>query len=224
MLAISAGSAGAVEEVEVSADAGVLTPPPLPVPEPVRPPPEPRWARVGGSVGVIGSGWRFHSLGLEASLLGTVLGTPAPSADAPGEVEGWVLAAGAEGGWARAGGPICGDAFCGTRISGGLGAKGGWARGLPNARDGVTRLHTVYFAQLDVLLSYFSTPAAPLSPPIRVWELLTRLRLGVHLTTERSRLSSSTGFTFLVAAIVEAIPVSAETRSVSVGLTAGLGI
>lgn len=236
MLPCVAGSAwGQVDEyLSFPADAGVAeqpSPPPLPPPvappaaaAPRRPPPVPTWTRAGGSVAVLFSALTFHSLGLEASLLGTLVGRPAPSPEVPGEVEGWLLQGGVEGGYARVGGPPCeGSPLCATRISGGLGAKAGWARGLPQVHDGATRLQTMYFAQLDVLLAHFEIPSAPLSPGVRTWELLTRLRLGLHFTSERSRVTS-TGVTFMAAAIVEAVPISSGTQGVSLGFAAGLGI
>lgn len=213
-----------------AADAGVEpSAPPLPPPveappPPPKPPPPPSWTKIGGSLSGLFTGLRDYFLGFEVTLLGTVVGVPARSEEVPGEVEGWVLQAGVQADYGRAGGALCrGTPFCASRAGGGLSLKGGWARGLPAVTDHVTRMQSMYFAQLDVLLTHFNIASAPLAPGMRTFELLTRLRLGVHLTAERSRVTT-TGLTFFLAAVVEAIPVSSGTQGVSVGASAGLGL
>ena len=219
----------ALPQFEDLADAGLPVPssPPLPEvvprPGPPKPPPPPTWSRLGGSTSLLFTALRGYSLGADLSLLARVAGTPVHSPTAPGEVEGCLLSVGAQGGYGRAGGPLCeGTPLCATRISGGLAVKGGWARGLPSIRDGVARAQTMYFGQLDVLLSHYEIESAPLAPGLRTWELVTRLRVGLHFTSDANR-ATFTGVTLLVAGIVEAIPVSSGTRGVSFGLCGGLG-
>jgi hypothetical protein len=199
--------------------------PPLPEPTPPpKPPPPPSWSRVGGSATALFTAMRDYFFGGELSLLGTVAGTPQASDFVPGEVEGWVFQVGAQGSYGRAGGPACrGTIFCATRVSGGVTIKGGWARGLPAVVDNVTRFQSMYFAQLDVSLSHFNIESAPLSPGLRTFELLTRLRLGLHFTSEGNRVTS-TGVTLFAAAIVEAIPFSSGTQGVSLGACVGFGL
>lgn len=210
-------------------DAGLPEPsapplaPPSPLPEPPRPPPPPTWAKLGGSASAFFTALRDYSVGAEVTLVYALAGTPAHSPTVTGEVEGALLQAGLQAGYARAGGPLCGGStLCATRISGGVAFKGGWARGLPSVRDGVARAQTMYFGELDVLLANFDIESAPLAPGINSWELLTRLRLGLHFTSEASR-STYTGVTLLLAAVVEAIPLSRVTQGVSIGACAGLG-
>lgn len=214
---------------EGPSDAGLPAPsaPPLPppssLPEPPRPPPPPTWSKLGGSASALFSALRDYSVGAELTLLYAFAGTPGRSPSVPGEVEGALLQAGLQAGYARAGGPLCGgSALCATRISGGVALKGGWARGLPSVRDGVARTQTMYFGELDVLLANFDIESAPLSPGINTWELVTRLRLGLHFTSEASR-STYTGVTLLLAAVLEAIPVSRVTQGISIGGCAGIG-
>ncbi len=217
-----AADAGVPDEPE-GADAGVPSAPPLlPPPAPVRPPP-PRWARVGGSLSLLFTGLTQVFLGGEVTLLGTLAGTPAPSTEALGEAEGWLFQAGVQGGWGRVGAPQCrGSAFCATRAFGGVSFKGGWARGTVSLVDGVTRAQTMYFGQLDVDAAHFDIESAPLSPGRRTWELLTRLRAGLQWTSANTR-ATTTGVTLLGAAVVEAIPVSDGTQTVSLGFSLGLG-
>ena len=207
-------------------DAGVSSAPPLPQPEPppvaAKPPPPPFWTG-GGSASLNFSALRDYSLGGEVTLLTTVWGTPAPSEEEPGHVEGFLFQVGVQGDYARSGGPVCrGTPFCATRFSGGAALKGGWARGLPGLSDHATRTQTMYFAQLDVLLSHFDIESAPLAPGLKTWELVTRLRLGLHFIAPANRLTSA-GVAFLVAAVIEAIPVSAGTQGVSFGASVGAG-
>ena len=210
-----------------AADAGVPSAPPLPEPEPPpappKPPPPPSWSRGGGSLSVLFTALRDYAVTGEISLLGTIAGRPAPSDLVPGEVEGFLLQLGAQGDYARSGGPLCrGTALCATRGAGGLALKGGWARGLPSVQDGVARAQTMYFAQLDVLVSHFDIQSAPLAPGVHTWELVTRLRLGLHFTSESNRVTS-TGVTLFLAAVIEAIPLSTGTQGVSFGGSAGIG-
>jgi hypothetical protein len=138
-------------------------------------------------------------------------------------VEGFLLQLGAQGDYARVGGPRCGGtALCATRGAGGLALKGGWARGLPSVQDGVARAQTMYFGQLDVLVSHFDIESAPLSPGVHTWELVTRLRLGLHFTSDSNRVTT-TGVTLLLAAVIEVIPLSSVTQGVSFGANAGIG-
>ena len=164
-----------------------------------------------------------YFVGGDLSLLVNLFGTPVNSDTVPGEVEGWVFLLGVQGGYGRGGGTACeGGLFCATRASGGVVAKGGWARGLPHVGDSITRLQTMYFAQLDVLLAHYDIPSAPLAPGVKTFELVTRLRLGLHFTGEASRVTS-TGITLMAAAIIEVIPVSNGTQGVSLGGCVGAG-
>ncbi len=173
------------------------------------------------SVLVTGSDSFF--VGGDFSMLLTVAGEPKPSDSVPGEVEGWVLQTGLDGGYGRAMRRQCGRSFlCAARGFGGLTLKAGWARALPGVVTGVARLQTMYFAQLDTLLSRFDIASAPLSPGLRTWELLLRLRIGLNFTPEGTRVSSA-GVTFTGAVVVEAIPVSTGTQGVSVGGSLGVG-
>jgi hypothetical protein len=205
-------------------DAPQLTQPPTPQPRMLaRPPPEPTWARLGASASLLATGLTGYYVGGDLALMVTVLGTPINSETVPGEVEGWVMQLGAEGAYGKAGTKQCqGALFCATRISGGLVLKGGWARGLPHIGDGITRLQTMYFAQAEVLLSHFLIESAPLVPGVRTWELLTRVRFGLHFTSEASRVTS-TGVTLMVAAVIEAVPVSKGTQGVAFGASFGAG-
>lgn len=193
---------------------------PLPVSRPL---PDPTWARLGVSASLLVTGLTTYFVGGDLALLVNVLGLPLSSETVPGEVEGWVLLLGAEGGYGRAGGAACeGSLFCASRASGGLLVKGGWARGLPHVGDSITRLQTMYFAQLEVLLAHYNIPSAPLSPGIKTFELLTRLRVGFHFTGDSSRVTS-TGITLMAAAVVEVIPVSNGTQGVALGASVGAG-
>lgn len=198
--------------------------PPPAAPQPVsRPPPEPTWARLGVAASLLATGLTTYFVGGDLALLVSVLGTPVSSDTVPGEVEGWVLLLGAQGGYGRAGGAVCeGGLFCAARVSGGLVVKGGWARGLPHVGDSITRLQTLYFAQAEVLLSHYEIPSAPLSPGVRTFELLTRLRFGASFTSEKSRVTS-TGITLSVAAVIEAVPASRGTQGVAFGASVGAG-
>lgn len=219
----------ALPQFEDLSDGGLpeSTSPPLPelvpLPGQAKPPPLPTWSRLGGSASLLFTALRDYYLGAELALLATVGGTPVHSPSVPGEVEGFLFQVGAQGGYGRAGGLLCqGTVMCGRRISGGLALKGGWARGLPNVLSAVARAQTMYFGQLDVLLSHYEIESAPLAPGVRTWELVTRLRVGLHFTSDASRVTF-TGVTLLVAALVEAIPLSSSTRGVSFGLCAGIG-
>ncbi|MBL8910216.1 MAG: hypothetical protein JNM17_05855 [Archangium sp.] len=193
---------------------------PLPV---SRPPPAAEWARLGVSASLLVTALTTYFVGGDLALLVNVLGIPVSSDTVPGEVEGWVLLVGAEGGYGRAGGANCeGALFCASRASGGLLVKGGWARGLPHVGDSITRLQTMYFAQLEVLLAHYNIPSAPLSPGVKTFELLTRLRVGFHFTGDSSRVTS-TGITLMAAAVVEVIPVSNGTQGVALGASVGGG-
>lgn len=201
-------------------------PAPSPTSAPAVSPPAlrvPTWARLGLMTSVLVTGSDSFFVGADLAMLVTVAGQPKPSDSVPGEVEGWVLQTGLEGGYGRAMRKQCRSSFlCASRGFGGLTLKGGWARGLPAVVDGVTRLQTMYFAQLDTLLSRFDIPSAPLSPGVRTWELLLRLRIGLHFTAEASRVTS-TGVTLTGAVVLEAIPVSTGTQGVSVGGSVGVG-
>ena len=210
-------------------DAGLPVPsaPPLPVVAPAkgppRPPPPPTWARLGGSTSFLIAGLRDYYLGAELTLVAAVAGTPIHSPTVPGEVEGFLFQVGAEGGYGRAGGPSCeGSKPCASRITFGLAVKGGWARGLPHAADGVARAQTMYFGQLDVLAGHYDIESAPLSPGVSTWELVTRLRLGLHFSSDASR-ATFTGVTLFLAALIEVIPASSTTRGVSIGGCGGIG-
>lgn len=223
------GEEFAMPTFESPGDAGLPAPsaPPLPdavpLPGPPKPPPPPSWSRFGGSTSVLFSALREYYVGAELALLATLTGIPVPSPSVPGEVEGFLLQLGALGGYGRVGGPQCrGTVLCATRISGGLALKGGWARGMPSVRDSVARAQTMYFGQLDVLLSNFDIESAPLSPGLRTWELLTRLRVGLHFTSDASRVTF-TGVTLFAALLLEVIPVSSYTQGVSLGFCAGIG-
>lgn len=214
---------------EVAVDAGVPDPsaPPLPqpsaLPKPPGPPPPPSWARLGGSTAVMFSALQNYYFGAELALLATVAGVPVSSPTVPGEIEGFLFQLGVQGGYGRVGGLLCsGSTLCATRISGGVAAKAGWARGMPSVRDGVARAQTMYFGQLDVLLSNFDIESAPLAPGLNTWELVTRGRVGLHFTSDASRVTF-TGVTLFVAALVEVIPVSSGTRGASIGVSAGVG-
>ena len=210
-------------------DAGLPDPsaPPLPqvtpLPAPPKPPPAPSWARLGGSTSVLFSGLQSYSFSIEVALLVLVVGTPEHSPTVPGEVEGFLFQAGVEGAYGWVGGPLCqGTTFCAKRGAGGVALKGGWARGLPNVRDGVARAQSMYFGQLDVLASNFDLESAPLAPGVNTWELLTRLRLGFHFTSETAR-ATFTGVTTFAAVFIEAIPVSKATRGITLGGCVGIG-
>ncbi|MFT3706585.1 MAG: hypothetical protein QM817_02855 [Archangium sp.] len=197
--------------------------PPPPPRMNARPPPDPSWTRLGATATLLATGLNGYFFGGDLALMLTVLGTPVSSETVPGEVEGWVLQVGAEGGYGRAGVKQCqGAIFCGNRTSGGFVFKGGWARGLPHVGDSVTRLQTMYFAQAEVLLSYFLIESAPLSPGVKTFELLTRVRIGLHFTGDANRVTN-TGVMLMAAAVIEAIPVSKGTQGVSFGLSFGAG-
>ena len=210
------------------ADAGLPAPSAPPLPEVIplaapRTPPPPSWSTLGGSAALLVSGLTDYSVGVDLALMATLAGTPVRSEVMLGEVEGWLLQAGVEAGYAKAGGPRCsGPLFCAARILGGLAVKGGWARGLPHAADTIARPQTMYFGQLDVLLGHYEIESAPLSPGLKTWELVTRLRAGLHFTSEASRVTY-TGVTVQLAALVELIPVSSGTRGVTIGGCAGIG-
>ncbi|MGV3622772.1 MAG: hypothetical protein ACO1OB_18275 [Archangium sp.] len=209
-----------------AADAGVvdLTPPPTPAPDtaPPRTPPTPKWAPLGGSLSAMFTAFQEYFLSAEFTLLFTTVGTPIASPTVSNEYEGWLMQLGGTTFIGTAGGPLCdGSVFCATRGGGGAALKVGWARGLPNVVTGMTRPQTMYFGQLDVMFSFFGIESAPLSPGVQTAELLTRLRLGIHLTTG-SRVTS-TGFTFLLAAVIQAVPLSYGTQGVSFGANVGLG-
>lgn len=210
-------------------DAGLPdpSPPPLPqatpLPAPPKPPPAPSWAIVGGSTSVLFSGLQSYSFSIEAALLLLVVSSLEHSPTVPGEVEGFLFQAGLEGVYGWVGGPLCqGTTFCAKRGGGGVALKGGWARGLPNVRDGVARAQTMYFGQLDVLASNYDIESAPLAPGVNTWELLTRLRLGLHFTSEAAR-ATFTGVTLFGAAFIEAIPLSQATRGITIGGCLGIG-
>lgn len=207
-------------------DAGVPSAPPLPVvegQEPAGPPPPPRWNPLAGFVTVLATGLTQGYLGLEVGVLTNLLGTPAPSVEALGEAEGWLLQAGVHGAWGKVATPLCrGTAFCATRTFGGVSVRGGWARGTVALKDGFTRAQTQYFAQLDVDAAYFHIESAPLAPGRDTWELLTRLRLGLQWTSPASR-RTTTGLTLLGAAVLEAVPLGAGTQTVSLGASLGFG-
>jgi hypothetical protein len=215
---------------ESASDAGVApvpSAPPLPPPaspiKPVGPPPDPTWARLGGSASALFTALQNYYVGGEVALLVALAGTPVHSMAVPGEVEGFLFQAGLQAGYGRAGGPACGrSALCASRVSGGLAVKAGWARGLPNVRDSVARAQTMYFGQIDVLLSNFDIESAPLSPGLNTWELITRARAGLHFTSDASRVTF-TGVTLFAAIVVEVIPVSSATRGVSLGGSIGIG-
>jgi hypothetical protein len=208
-----------------AADAGVPSVPPLPAPTvgaPV-PPPPPRWNPLAGFTTLLVTGLTQGYLGLEVGVLGTVVGTPAPSREVLGAAEGWLLQAGVHGAWGKVATPLCrGTAFCATRTFGGVSVRGGWARGTVALKDGLTRAQAQYFAQLDVDASYFHLESAPLAPGRSTWELLTRLRLGLQWTAPGARLTT-TGVTLLGAAVLEAVPLGAGTQTVSVGASVGFG-
>lgn len=212
-------------------DAGFPEPSKPPMPEvakpagPPKPPPEPSWARLGGAVSVLFSALNGYYFGAEVTLLATLAGTPIRSPTVVGEIEGFLLQAGVEGSYGRVGGLLCeGSPFCATRISGGAALKAGWARGMPSVRDSVARAQTMYFGQLDVLLSNFDIESAPLAPGVNAWEMIVRGRLGLHFTSEAAR-TTFTGVTLFAAALVETIPLSSvsDTRGVTLGFCAGVG-
>lgn len=193
------------------------------VANPVLTPTGPTWSRLGAMATAVVTGSDSLFVGGDLALLVTLLGRPSPSDAVPGEVEGWVLQTGLVGGYGRVMRTQCRGSFlCGTRGYGGLALKGGWARGVPAVRDGVARLQTMYFGQLETLLSRFDIASAPLSPGVRTWELLLRLRLGLHLTLDSSRVSS-TGVTFTGAVVIEGIPVSTGTQGIAFGGSVGVG-
>lgn len=212
----------------------LLPPTPLPGPppgppaaarpqKPPPPPPPPSWSPLGGSTSLQFSGFKDVALTGELSLLAALPTTPHHSDEVPGEVEGALFMVGAQGLYGRVSGELCrGTAFCATRVGGGAVFKGGWARGLPSVKTGVARAQTMYFAELDVLLTHFSIESAPLSPGVRTFELLTRLRLGLHFTSDAARVTF-TGVTLLLAGVVEVIPVSSGTQGISFGAAAGIG-
>ncbi|MFO0601404.1 MAG: hypothetical protein U0228_39250 [Myxococcaceae bacterium] len=224
-------------------DAGTPEPPPAPPPfelpeddtrgvpppeldptlAPPAPPPPPTWARLGVSATLVATALTTYFFGGDLAVLVTALGTPEHSKTVPGEVEGWVMQVGLEGGYGRAGGALCdGAIFCASRAFGGLVLKTGFARGLPHLGDSITRLQTFYFAQAEAALSHYDIPSAPLAPGVKTFELLTRLRFGLHLTSESNR-RGSTGVTLMIAAIVEGVPVSKGTQGIAFGLSAGAG-
>jgi hypothetical protein len=217
------------QQFESPADAGVPEPSPPPMPEvakppaPPKPPPDPSWARMGGSASVMFSALNGYYFGAEVALLATVAGTPIRSPTVVGEIEGFMLQVGGEASYGRVGGLVCeGSPFCAQRISGGATLKAGWARGMPNVRDNVARAQTMYFGQVDVLLSNFNIESAPLAPGVNAWELITRGRLGLHFTSDAAR-TTFTGVTLFAAAFVEGIPASSVTRGVTIGFCAGVG-
>jgi hypothetical protein len=211
-------------------DAGVVaapTPMEPPAPPPAaptpRPLPPPSWGRISGAASLLATAFTQVFVGADVGLFGTIAGTPADSAEHPGFGEGWLLQVGAHAAWGAVASEWCrGTPLCGSRGLGGLALKGGWARGRLGLTDAVAHPQTMYFAQLDVALSHFSIESAPLSPGRRTWEFLTRVRLGLHWTSPDA--ASSTGALRLVATIVlEAIPVSDGTQTVSLGASVGLG-
>lgn len=209
-----------------AADAGVPEPsppppPPLdanPAPKPQGPPPPPRWNRIAGSVGALVAGNAQVYLGGELTLLGE-LGTVKPAPEA-GEIEGWLFLAGVNANYGRVHGAVCrGATFCAERFAGGLALKSGWARGR-SGTDGSTKANLMFYGQLDVLASYYALPSAPLAPGVSAWELLMRLRLGVHwsrlgATAAKSNLTANVAF------VVEGIPTRVN-RGVSFGVVAGI--
>lgn len=186
-------------------------------------PPTPTWSRLGGSMAALFTFFTDYFVSAEVTLLYTVVGTPQPSLDAPGEVEGWLAQLGGTSFIGFGGGPLCdGSAFCAARGGGGAAFRVGWARGLPQVSTGLTRTQTMYFGQVDVAFSYFGIESAPLSPGIETPELLTRLRFGLHYTSPTSRVTA-TGFTIQVAAVAQFIPLSNGTQGVAFGVSGGVG-
>ena len=230
-LAFAQGEEFSLPQFEESAtpDAGLPEPttPPMPevakAPGPPKPPPEPSWARLGGSVSALFSALQSYYFGVELTLLATVAGTPIRSPTVTGEIEGFLFQAGVQAAYGRVGHSFCeGTPFCAQRISGGASAKAGWARGMPNIRDNVARAQTMYFGQVDVLLSNFNIESAPLAPGVNAWEMIVRGRVGLPFTSEAAR-TTFTGVTLFVAGLVEGIPASSVTRGVTIGFCAGIG-
>lgn len=230
-LAFAQGEEFSLPEFEENAspDAGFPEPSTPPMPEvakpqgPPKPPPDPSWARLGGSVSVLFSALQSYYFGAELTLLATVAGTPVRSPTVVGEIEGFLLQVGGQASYGRVGNLICeGSPFCAQRISGGASVKGGWARGMPSVRDNVARTQTMYFGQFDLLASNFNIESAPLAPGVNAWELIVRGRLGVHFTSDAAR-TTFTGVTVFLAALVEGIPASAVSRGVTFGFSAGVG-
>lgn len=220
---LEADGGAADEEPAFPSDGGVLVVPPLAPAPSTRPAPPPRWGRISGGVSLLATGLTQVFLGAEVALFGALAGTPAPSENHVGHAEGWLLMAGAHGAWGAVGADGCrGTPLCGTRGLGGLSLKGGWAHGLVDVSDGVAHPQAMYFAQLDVALSRFEIESAPLAPGLSTWELLTRLRLGLHWTSGDAA-TNSNAFRFMATLVFEAIPVSDGTQTVSLGASLGLG-
>lgn len=182
-----------------------------------KPPAQPRWNRIAGSVGALVTGNQQLYLGGELTLL-AALGSLKPAGERA--VEGWLFMAGANANYGRVHGALCrGSTFCAERFAGGLALKSGWAKGAPGS-DGGTRANLMFYGQLDVLAAYFSLPSAPLAPGVSAWEALLRLRLGAHW----SRLGESaakSNLTANVALVIEGVP-TVVNRGVSFGLVGGI--
>lgn len=205
-----------------SADSTAPIPAPYeePKPGPAKPPPEPKWNRIAGTISGLFLAMTNVYLGGEVSFLGG-FGAPVRSATEPGNAEGWLLQVGAQGSWGKLTGPVCqGSSFCGTRYAGGLALKGGWARGVPD-KSGWTKAALMFYAQVDLLAGYLQIPSAPLAPGASSWEALGRLRLGVHYSSLGAT-AAQNKITLNGALVVEGIPASATARGVSIGLALGV--
>lgn len=203
------------------------SPPPLmqgPVQSAPLPPPPPRWAPFSATINAGLAGLTSYEGWFDGGLYGLAYSTQRVSDDQPGELEGWLLQVGASASFGFTGGAFCqGSAFCGNRLTGGGSARLGWGHGTPGVRDGVTRPRFFTFGQLDALLGHFTVESAPLSPGVRTWEFVTRLRGGVMINTGGGTATSS-GVTFSFAAVVQLVAVGQGTQGVLLGAAVGLAL
>lgn len=173
---------------------------------------EPAWLPIGAHAAALATGLRDTAMGGEVSLYLTL--GPAPRA--VGEaLEGWRVQLGAQVGRSVVGGAVChGGSGCVNRAFAGVSLRVGFLRGFPIGASGP-------FGQWDVLGTYVQRKSAPLLPGLDQGELLTRLRLGWQWAPPTP---TRDGWTFFVAAVVEALPLPGETQGVSFGLALGAGL
>lgn len=173
---------------------------------------EPAWLPIGAHAALLTTGARDTSVGGELSLYVTV--GPAPHA-VGGELEGWRVQLGGQVGSSVVGGPLCDGRFgCVRRAFAGVSLRVGLLRGFPIGASGP-------FGQWDVLGTYLQRKSAPLAPGLDDGALLTRLRLGWQWAPPTP---TRDGWTFFVAAVVEALPLPGEAQGVSLGLALGAGL
>jgi hypothetical protein len=170
---------------------------------------DPFWNKSSVSIAALGLGNKMFYIGAELVVLATTkLGVPAFKDSI---YSGWLFMGGVSIGGGGLNLLACGEQdLCASRISGGGVLKFGWGEG-QSEKSGATRIRKMYFVQTEVLLGRFVIPPAPLTRNVSTWELVTRLRLGYQGLVS----------TFHIAAVVEVIPVSLETKGISFGLALG---